>query len=533
MYIHRVGQLPSLVRTLEQSLYRESGFDFTTRFERTTLADSRALGSESLSTLQHFGEVGKSACGLGRWIQRVTIGCFVPQTWYDVFCQGLERLLSLCPSLQVFVYTPLLNLPQFKSKTGEALIDYITLQDDGTSYSRNGSGSGVSLELKHLTLGPVAVPKNLDCLFANTVINLTSLELGYIMDTEFVEMTSPDVTLRTLCLPNLESLALVDHADGYPSRILRFIGQRWELPRLKKLFFNLADRFAQSLAIGDVSIQSLLELLDHVGSRIETLYSDERILAYATTEDFRRILQRCPVLRDLTIPFRETEDTVDQFSGPSLPHNSLTKLTLRKNGITDHVHLFGFDSKRFHRIMQELSIPKKYPSLKTVHLSFLLAINIRPVNDDITPQTCYPPWRCGAIEHTLQLDQCVKDRRLNLQSAQALSNWVSTLNGLGINVEDYQNRRLVPLSGLYDNENEDDASDNPGTNSDASDYVDSDASVTTSYEDSDIDSDLQLGETSQEETVPEQISWDEALDLFDESQVRNFDSDSEESTSEE
>ena len=545
VYIHRIGQLPSLVRTLEESLSRESHPDLADQCAGLDISASRI--SDIYTSFCHEKRRAE-ALGLGRWVFRITIDCYVPEAWYDVFCDGLNRLFVLCPSIRLVIYGPLIKKSGFASRTSTALMDYLTLHDVFVPFEAAVTSVVPSLHLRnlrHLSLDPItSLPSNLCHSLSSIFAQLTSLEIGYfVMDEQADETVTRAIFQVKLHFPNLSTLALLSNTSINipPARQLEIIAHFWELPELRRLFFNWSYRveIESTSATGLIRAHQLHGLLDAHGSRLDYLFVDEDVSDYVDMDAFLGILRRCPNLRTLAIPYRDSGYLDEDLHHSALPHSALSRLILKQNETIVNSSRNAIVISDYCQIIEELATRGQFPALKTLRFPHLricdstlssFPISSFRINDEPN------------IQPVLALEKCVKLRRLDRSSTRDLSCWVRILGEMGVIVENYQHRCLVALpefGGLVEDLSGDDDSGDVGDDrhdgvSDSSDGMyewDSEAAATTSYEDSDVDSvadsmyhnarnasssqdcDVAVGE---ELVVVEQVGWEEALDIFHE-----------------
>lgn len=542
VYIHRIGQLLSLVRTLEQRLAQESLCNSGHQIEGLNIGKSESINSYKS---QRHDEEQVEVSELGRRVNRFTIDCFVPEAWYDVFCDGLARLLKLCPFIQVLVYGPSLDWTSIASRCNTTFMDCFTSRDarvlpqDKHYFHR----------LRHLLLqSPFAsIPSLLGCTLPSVFLQLTSLEIGDLSldDEADANDVSSVIHHAELQFPNLRTLALLTTSSNGTSARIDIIAQSWKLPQLRQLFLN-------SKAVADFRIvprlltaERLQKLLGAHGSQLECLFIDIDSCVRLDMKVFVAVLESCPRLRSLAVPFHDVQSLGEDssFLCRALPPSPLSLLILY------HLRFSVNFMLGCSCLFEALTSQGQFSALKIIRI-------LHPGIDDLTypilpMSTSLASSRSENAPPEIYLENCIKMLHLTRYNANTLSHWIERLSHIGVVVENYQQRRVVALPSYQYSERASDLNEmkhvSDDYNSDDSDHTDasyefSEGETTTSFEDSDVDSagdsiyrraqnPPREGERAISLTVADivrfdgddQVSWNEALDIFDEIVEQGYD----------
>ncbi|PAV16839.1 hypothetical protein PNOK_0690300 [Pyrrhoderma noxium] len=295
VYLFQIGQLPALIRTLEDS------------------SENHEEGHKNASSeLDHTSE---QFTGHGVWIKHIQIAFFVPRVWINLFRMEVLRLLSLCPSLQSMIYRP-----EWDSEIGAENMPMLL------NILRYSMPSRFE-QLQELSISNVVLSKEIfDSLQAlSNLPKLMKLELelpnlaGY---QEFRSARLEGLPSIKVVLPVLETLVLkiVQYNDYLR---LEAFGSLFDLPALSRLTIDMfySDRN------GNSTLSPLEEFCAHTLRWFCPSFSAARNACHATPSNNRAAGAGRP---------GGTPDSV--FEGKFLPFIRLYQVTRPSSGWYGPVH---------------------------------------------------------------------------------------------------------------------------------------------------------------------------------------------------
>ena len=218
--IRHIGQLPSLIRTLE----RTSKFHFRTSDDSTFDRN----GSEDSEVYLKYG--------YGVWIKRIHIVTFIPREWFSLYRMQLLRLFDLCPSLQSFSHRPALDnqipmefratilhvlthrVPQHLKKTRELTVSDITLDERDMGLLKNLSLfhclTQLEIEIRsiydsqRLANGPISLLEDEGQSPDNLEIVLSTLETLVLRITDYRDYLRLNKLTKLFSFPSLHHLTI-------------------------------------------------------------------------------------------------------------------------------------------------------------------------------------------------------------------------------------------------------------------------------------------------------------------------------------
>ncbi|KAH8109761.1 hypothetical protein DFH11DRAFT_1625643 [Phellopilus nigrolimitatus] len=252
VYLHRVGQLSALVRTLEESRSGRGG----------------------------------SKLGFGRWVEHIRSTFYVPQMWEDVYRTDLQRLVAFCPAVRTLVHKPVWDT-RITPHHDLALLQSLDMKKP-------------LLCLRELCIDePVLWTVGAHSCTLSSFQNLAKLHLTV---DPWVYSYSNDTLINTIAeisLPNLATLICdVPSKIGYAN--LEIIARHWVIPALRHLVINLFWSWEPPLE----------SLCAAHGAQLRTLCFDNRPCHTMIAPSLALVLAHCPALEQLTYP----HDTVPVLS---------------------------------------------------------------------------------------------------------------------------------------------------------------------------------------------------------------------------
>jgi hypothetical protein len=414
----------------------------------------------------------------------------LPYSWLDVYCSGLDRLLDRCPNLLSLVHRPVYSPSLLKDPLSETFMESLWNGSITADLCSDKHKQRQSLpSLKHLTIGARnLVTGSMGSRFLETFKHLTSLELLLLRhDEQFDRLEESDV--MPLTFPCLRCLAVNIHHRSWYRAQLSCILDRWRMPALTEFFaigdsleiieqgryndWSLASERPYTLEYSDLKI--ICKLL---GDRIHHLHLDAAVCDKIGPQTLKMILQLCPKLRSIVFP--GSLNRYKLYPGLGISHANIESVTMcypyTYSGISDSDDNEEGLLDSCTCIIRGLFVQGNVPKLQAVRLS---GRGFDDVPGRYTPE--------------VNLKKCIMTHSCVLQ-------WADLLASRGVRLENQSQRRFYPSvrlpsdarlqdysQALNEGSSEDEDENENGT-SDAS-YEDDSASLTTSYEDSDVGSD--------------------------------------------
>ena len=430
VYIHRVGQLPALVRTLEQSISDQGQRDVSLHVSAMEIDDS----PRSMGTLEHTVPTieGKSQSffhyrsnALGQWIRRVTIECYVPDTWFNVYCDGVLRMLGLCPFVRAFLHGPSLDKQSFETRMDRIFVDHLRLcsTDVPNVNASNKEAFAPFFEnLQHLSLkSMLTIPSTIGWFLPRVLHQLTSLEIcpfavDTFSDAAIDSAGAPSMTID-MCLPNLHALTISKESphDHIPPHFLDFIARHWKLPNLRRLslvnsYDKLETKLESKVESGIVKADTVEMLVDAYGSTLRCLVIDREILETPLSEsDFSVLLKKCPTLNTVSVPF--SGERAD------LSHSTLQEI----NQVNYLWHA-----------LEEYPTFKDFPALRKIRLS---GKSRQDGKLTFIPLSSFAVDECTLANSHLPGVHFSRNRKA--------MQWIRSHNEMGIQTETFEHRRIT------------------------------------------------------------------------------------------
>ncbi|THH05896.1 hypothetical protein EW145_g4465 [Phellinidium pouzarii] len=251
IYLHRVGQLSSLVRTLEESTRQESRFRF------------------------------------GYWVEQIQIECFVPRIWEDVYRVNVLRILMLCPTIKILTNRPFLEDCKDPQSLDILRIIFNAKQSLSLSHLRE-------LEMGEAVL--TAPSTNLDIL--SSFRDLTRLNLSI---DSFQYQLNP-ASIYDVTLPNLQTL-ICESVFGNARTGLEIIASHWTLPALRHLTLGITWTDRPS-----TDYYPTEKFCSSHGAQLNTLKINIDG-SKKFSESLSRVLSFCPELETIAYPWDNTSPT--------------------------------------------------------------------------------------------------------------------------------------------------------------------------------------------------------------------------------
>lgn len=299
VFLHRVGQLSALVRTLRASSLRSA-----------------------------------DGGGYGQWVNRVHCELFVPYIWETIFRTGLKQLFEFCPNVRSVVHRP---------HWGPT-----------ASFQRSTLLSTLEKPIRHL----VELTINEEILGTATFhsCHLTSFNtltrLSLAIDA-WEYQPYPEAMAYEVVLPHLHTLVCdVPSYEAYSN--LDIISLHWTLPRLRHLIVTFSWSWWPTLE--NVSNLHLLNLARSFGAKLESLDFDNCATRGMLEDGLAEVVLTCPSLRRLTCPF----DTIPVLQLP-FPHATLRRVELFGPTLFEQVlgpniqeHLYLLDDRETFPVLEEV-----------------------------------------------------------------------------------------------------------------------------------------------------------------------------------
>ncbi|KAI5121360.1 hypothetical protein M0805_000668 [Coniferiporia weirii] len=277
VYLHRVGQLSALVRTLE----------------------------ESASTSHQSPRLG-----FGRWVDHIRSEFYVPQMWEDVYRANMLRLVALCQSVRTLVHKPIWD-------------DHIILSQNLGLLRIIDTKRSLPC-LRDLDLGEsILATESANLHWLSSFPNLTRLRLTITYPRHVPLAVSP--TICKVSLPNLQVLECEVRSSGAYDDI-KVISSHWNLPALQHLAVELAWSWTSRGSRQDqILLQPIESLCAAHGAHLRSIRIDNRPCHTVFAHDLAHVLRLCPKLERLTYPY----DTVPVLPAPVSDSAAPTHSTLR------------------------------------------------------------------------------------------------------------------------------------------------------------------------------------------------------------
>ena len=459
VYLHRVGQLPALVRVLEESAICES---------RTNEGEAEGSVGQPLSC-------DTGARGYGHWVTQITMDFHLPRSWLNVYREGTNRLLKLCPNLRSLVHRPIHSHPLFTEPLSIGFEDFLLALTNAVECRESiypcddrkpdpvvtDMSSGPLSCLEHLTIGePLLVPQSLGQQFVDVFKNLTSLELSLSrlsdsdVQSDFLKESSEEVTI---VFPHLHTFAVAINRGEWSSLQLERISKVWCMPKLVRLFILEGDALAvtrhrplDALSLPDprvrpMRLQDINGVCSAHGDNLRHLYIGDTSCGTLDVDSFMTVLDQCPQLCNLTFRCSTWLASVTPPSGAPASakkwsHTNLEIVTMVLDGFPPPEEENRLGTDRCTSIILELRIREKFPALKVV----------RVANQDIDDlygcpsegrQKLPPSFTSSLGGHpNVDLAKC----RLSPTARQHVLQWAGMLSSVGVSLENHSHRRISP-----------------------------------------------------------------------------------------
>ena len=339
VFLHDIGQLPALIRTLE----------------KVSVPDEGSKGSQhSLNT------------DYGGWVRRIQITFFIPRMWFNLYRMQLLRLLDLCSSLQSFSHKP-------EWDDGIALNHKATILHVLTYKVPQHISSLSELALSCVVLGQInnELLKNLSLFHGLAKLEMV-LQSGHILLEPMYSYNHPSrikntqTTHQKIVLPTLETLVVrMSDCAGY-SR-LDTLTNSFSFPSLRYLTL---DMFFYGVNRENLSPTQLELFLSAYGSQLLTLdFGSSDVTAFKMS--LHHALSKCPKLTHIAYPYSTyfTPLTVETTSAPPRhsPASCLMHTSIQHMAISVDLHssiASDMDDKR----LLDLADRSIFPSLSSLSI---------------------------------------------------------------------------------------------------------------------------------------------------------------------
>lgn len=312
IYLHRIGQLPSLVRTLE--------------------------GKEPSANNKQ-----------GKWVVSIQYDFYVPPAWNDVYSQDLRRLFGLCPSLRKIGHNP--RFDSYLSRLPQDRVDLLSVLTLGESEGLKKP----CLNITDLTLGEGEGAG----IYAHTHLLTSFKMLQRLVITVDQALCRRPINDPQPCveLPCLHTLVCdVPSVIGYGN--LQLISRRWKLPALCDLTIKLSWSYDEDeLSRDPLASQNIFDLCAAHGQALTSLRFDNR-KTQRNIDGLTEVIKLCPKLEQIVFP----PDMVPLLA-LTQTHQSLRRIDLF--GQTSSMRLSGLSAKDHFEV---LFTNTHLPALRTIRL---------------------------------------------------------------------------------------------------------------------------------------------------------------------
>ena len=293
VYLFQIGQLPALIRTLEDSSENHE--------------EGHKNASSELDPTDHTSE---EVTGHGVWVKHIQIAFFVPRVWINLFRMEVLRLLSLCPSLQSMIYRP-----EWDSEIGAENMPQLL------NILRYSMGSRFE-QLQELTISNVVLSKeifdSLQALSNFPKLMKLELELPDLAGYQKFRSARPEGMPKTkIVLPVLETLTLKIMQYNDYLRLEAF-GSLFDLPALRH--FSIDMLYSTNGNGDDSTFSHLEEFCAAHGSQLLSLCFINHANAFWFTDGLDLVIAKCPKLTHLAYTYESVKRLISTRYGriPSL-----------------------------------------------------------------------------------------------------------------------------------------------------------------------------------------------------------------------